>query len=70
MEAHAETKLAVVVQDMLEIIVKNLFAKNLVKMADDVLDPIGVLVSMDIQEDTVKLITGNITYINIIVEIF
>ena len=58
MEAHAETKLAVVVQDMLEIIVKNLFAKNLVKMADDVLDPIGVLVSMDTQEDTAKLITG------------
>ena len=60
MEAHAETKLAVVVQDMLEIIAKNLFAKNLVKMADDVLDPIGVLASMDTQEDTVKLITGNI----------
>jgi len=28
MEAHAETKLAVVVQDMLEIIAKNLFAKK------------------------------------------
>ena len=58
MEAHAETKLAVVVQDMLEIIAKNLFAKNLVKMADGVLDPIGVLVFMDTQEDTAKLITG------------
>lgn len=58
MEAHAETKLAVVVQDMLEIIAKNLFAKNLVKMADDVLDQIGVLVFMDTQEDTAKLITG------------
>ena len=60
MEARAETKLAAVVLDMLEIIVKNPFAKNLVKMADDVLDPIGVLVSMDTQEDTAKLITGNI----------
>ena len=58
MVARAETKLAAVVLDMLEIIVKNLFAKNLVKMADDVLDPIGVLVSMDTQEDTAKLITG------------
>lgn len=58
MEAHAETKLAVVVQDMLEIIAKNLFAKNLVKMADDVLDQIGVLVFMDTQEDTAKLIIG------------
>ena len=58
MEAHAETKLAVVVQDMLEIIAKNLYAKNLVKMADDVLDQIGVLVFMDTQEDTAKLITG------------
>ena len=58
MVARAETKLAAVVLDMLEIIVKNLFAKNLVKMADDVLDPIGVLVFMDIQEDTAKLITG------------
>ena len=58
MEAHAETKLAVVVQDMLEIIAKNLFVKNLVKMADDVLDQIGVLVFMDTQEDTAKLITG------------
>ena len=58
MEAHAETKLAVVVQDMLEIIAKNLFAKILVKMADDVLDQIGVLVFMDTQEDTAKLITG------------
>ena len=58
MEARAETKLAAVVLDMLEIIVKNPFAKNLVKMADDVLDPIGVLVSMDTQEDTAKLITG------------
>ena len=58
MVARAETKLAAVVLDMLEIIVKNLFAKNLVKMADGVLDPIGVLVFMDIQEDTAKLITG------------
>ena len=58
MEAHAETKLAVVVQDMLEIIAKNLFVKNLVKMADDVLDQIGVLVFMDTQEDTAKLIIG------------
>ena len=58
MVARAETKLAAVVLDMLEIIVKNLFAKNLVKMADGVLDPIGVLVSTDIQEDTAKLITG------------
>ena len=58
MEAHAETKLAVVVQDMLEIIAKNLFAKNLVKMADDVLDQIGALVFMGTQEDTAKLITG------------
>ena len=58
MEAHAETKLAVVVQDMLEIIAKNLFVKNLVKMVDDVLDQIGVLVFMDTQEDTAKLITG------------
>ena len=58
MEAHAETKLAVVVQDMLEIIAKNLFAKNLVKMVDDVLDQIGVLVFMDTQEDTAKLIIG------------
>ena len=58
MVARAETKLAAVVLDMLEIIVKNLFAKNLVKLADDVLDPIGVLVSTDIQEDTAKLITG------------
>ena len=58
MEAHAETKLAVVVQDMLEIIAKNLFVKNLVKMADDVLDQIGALVFMGTQEDTAKLITG------------
>ena len=41
MEARAETKLAVVVLDMLEIIVKNPFAKNLVKMVDDVLDEVG-----------------------------
>ena len=58
MEAHAETKLAVVVQDMLEIIAKNLFVKNLVKMVDDVLDQIGVLVFMDTLEGTVKLTTG------------
>ena len=58
MEDHVEMTHVVVDQDMLEIIAKNLFAKNLVKMADDVLDLIDVLVFMDILVNIVKLITG------------
>ena len=58
MEDHVEMTLAVVDQDMLEIIAKNLFARKLVKMEEDALVPIDVLVFMDILVDIVKLTTG------------
>ena len=58
MEAHVETARVFVVKVMLANTVKNQFAKNSVKMGADVLGPIGVLVFMDTQEDTAKLIIG------------
>ena len=58
MEDHAEMTHAVVDQDMLEIIAKNLFARKLVKMEEGALVPIDVLVFMDILVNIVKLITG------------
>ena len=58
MEDHVEMTHAVVDQDMLEIIAKNLFARKLVKMEADALVPIDVLVFMDILVDIVKLTTG------------
>ena len=58
MEDHAEMTHAVVDQDMLEIIAKNLFARKLVKMEEGALVPIDVLVFMDILVDIVKLTTG------------
>ena len=58
MEDHVEMEHAVADQDMLEIIVKNLFARKLVKMEVDALVPIDVLVFMGILVDIVKLTTG------------
>ena len=58
MEDHVEMTHAVVDQDMLETIAKNLFARKLVKMEEDALVPIDVLVFMDILVDIVKLTTG------------
>ena len=52
-------KPAVVVQVMPEIIVKNQFVKNHVKMAADVLVQIDALVSMDTQADIAKSTTGD-----------
>ena len=52
-------KPAVVVQVMPEIIVKNQFVKNHVKMAADVLVQIDVLVSTDTQADIAKSTTGD-----------
>ena len=57
MVALVVTQHVIVVKAMLESIVKSQFAKKLVKMEGDVLDPIDVLVSMDTREDTVKLTT-------------
>ena len=54
MEDHVVMKPAVVVQVMPEIIVKNQFVKNHVKMAADVLVQIDALVSMDTQADIAK----------------
>ena len=47
-------KPAVVDRDMLEIIVKNQFVRNHVKMVADVLVQIDALVSMDTQADIAK----------------
>ena len=58
MEDHVEMEHAVADQDMLEIIVKNLFARKLVKMEVDALVQIDVLVFMGILVDIVKLTTG------------
>ena len=52
-------KPAVVVQVMPEIIVKNQFVKNHVKMAADVLVQIDALVSTDTQADIAKSTTGD-----------
>ena len=54
MEAHVVMKPAVVDRDMLEIIVKNQFVRNHVKMVADVLVQIDALVSMDTQADIAK----------------
>ena len=55
---HVAIPHAIVVQVMLENIVKNLFVKNLVKMVEDALVLIDVLASMVIRVGIVKLITG------------
>ena len=54
MEDHVVMKPAVVDRDMLEIIVKNQFVRNHVKMVADVLVQIDALVSMDTQADIAK----------------